>query len=329
MPHTARAPGLRVFQWAQENGEVGGVRTSHRQLTDQLRRAGVHVEYVDTGSPARALGKVRQLGARRSLHLFHITRLWRAIVIAPVFALLPGRTGLVLHSGSVGRQLSRRGRAQRALLRTALHAYDEIWAVNDEIRTGLPLDLGGRVRVVAPFSADVPSGEQARAGEPERDPHLLTVATNAGLPHYNADLAVDAVRLVRHEWADARLRVLAYGADGEHLARFRAGVAELGWVETTFDAPPAAVHEVLRRSAVFLRPTLWDGDSVVVREALGAGARVVAADTAPRPAGVELAELDAGAFAAAVLRGGLVSDGSGLSAVSMLDAAMAALRHLG
>lgn len=329
MADTPPAPGSRVFQWAQENGEVGGVLTSHRQLTDQLRRAGMLVEYVDTGSPARALGTVPRLGGRRSLHLFHITRLWRAAVLAPVFALLPGRTGLVLHSGSVARQLSRGGRARRALLGATLHAYDEIWAVNDQIRTVLPLDLKDRVRVVTPFSADASSGEPVSRNEPERDPHLLSVTTNAGLPHYNADLAVEAVRLVRHDWRDARLRVLAYGADGEHLARFRASVAGLDWVETTFDASPADVADVLRRSAVFLRPTSWDGDSVVVREALAAGARVVAADTAPRPAGVEVSQLDARAFATAVLRGGPVSDGSGLSAVSMLDAAMGALRHLG
>jgi glycosyltransferase involved in cell wall biosynthesis len=46
-------------------------------------------------------------------------------------------------------------------------------------------------------------------------------------------------------------------------------------------APP-----VVAQSAVFLRPTLTDGDSVAVREALAFGVPVVASDVVPRPAGV-------------------------------------------
>ena len=49
---------------------------------------------------------------------------------------------------------------------------------------------------------------------------------------------------------------------------------------------------MLAGAGVFLRPTSWDGDSVIVREALALGARVIASDLAPRPAGVELARLD-------------------------------------
>jgi glycosyltransferase involved in cell wall biosynthesis len=316
--------GVAVFQWAQEHGEVGGVLTSHSQLTRQLRRAGYSVRYVDTGSPGRALRSLLHVWGRRTLHLFHITRLWRAVVLAPLFAALPGRTVLVLHSGSVGRQLDAMALPQSRLLRSALHAYDEIWAVNDEIGRRLPSSLTGRVRVVAPLAQERDEGYAATA--PPREPHLLSVTTNAGLPHYQADVAVVAVAMIRGQWPDARLRILAYGHDGEHLAVLRAKVARLPWVELSFDAPTGEVHAVLQRSAVFLRPTAWDGDSVVVREALAAGARVVATDSSPRPAGVELSGAGPDAIAEAVLHGGRVSDGAGLAATTMLDAAQAAMR---
>ena len=134
--------------------------------------------------------------------------------------------------------------------------------------------------------------------------------------------------MVRETWPDARLRVLAYGRDGADLAALRTRVAGLPWVELTFDSTPGEVHEVLRRTGVFLRPTAWDGDSVVVREALAAGARVVASDTSPRPAGVELSGPGARDLADVVLRGGRVSDGAGLAATTLLDAAEAAMTSL-
>ena len=301
--------------------------TSHLQLTRQLRAEGHPVRYVDTGSAARAVAALPHLWRRRSLHLFHITRLWRAIVLGPLFAVLPGRTVLVLHSGSVGRQLDTMRPLQARLLRRALPAYDEIWAVNDEIGRRLPTTLARRVRVVAPFAAErQPDRETSQS--PGRDPHLLTVTTNAGLAHYRADLAVDAVALVRRAWPDARLRVLAYGHDGADLAGLRARVAELPWVELTFDSSPDEVHQVLRRTGVFLRPTDWDGDSVVVREALAVGARVVATNTSPRPVGVELSGSSAREVADAVLHGGRASDGEGLAATTLLDAARAAMTSL-
>ena len=315
-----------VLQWAQEHGEVGGVHASHRQLTDALRVLGYVVGYVDTGAAGRALRSVPRWWGRRTLHLFHITRLWRAVVLAPVFAVLPGRTVVVLHSGSTLAQVRRLGRPGAAVLRLALHAFDEIWAVNDEIREVLPEALRDRVRVVTPF---VPAAPRATAVPPRRDPHAVCVATNAGLPHYHAELAVEAVRTVRAtDWPDATLRVLAYGHDGDLLRGLRESVAALDWVVVTFDASSEEVAAVLASSGVFLRPTAWDGDSVIVREALAAGARVVASDVSPRPVGVELAPLDPAALAVALVRGGRPSDGSGLAVDSLLDAAQAALARL-
>jgi glycosyltransferase involved in cell wall biosynthesis len=320
------AHAVPVVQWAQEHGELGGVLTSHRQLTRQLRAEGHPVRYVDTGSAARAAAALPHLWRRRCLHLFHITRLWRAIVLGPLFAVFPGRTVLVLHSGSVGRQLDTMQPLQAWLLRRVLPAYDEIWAVNDDIGRRLPATLARRVRVVTPFAGEDPGGSEAAATE--RDPHLLVVTTNAGLAHYRADLAVEAVALVREAWPDARLRVLAYGHDGPELTALRRRVADVAWVDLSFDSSPDEVHQVLCRAGVFLRPTAWDGDSVVVREALAAGARVVATDTAPRPVGVELTGSDPREVADAVLHGGRASDGAGLAATTMLEAARAAMRSL-
>lgn len=319
----ARPSRVRVFQWAQEHGEVGGVKAAHQELTALLRSEGCEVRYVDTGSARRAVQAVPSL-RRRGLHVFHITRLWRSTVMAPLFALLPGRTLLVLHSGSTYRQLAGQSWVRAAVTRLGLRAYDEIWAVSGSIRDALPPDLQRRVTVVRFPVAALPAPRATL----ERDPHAVSVATNAGQWYYHADLAVEAVRIVRKEWPDARLRILAYGDDGADLARLRAQVEGLDWVGLSFDADPEEVGAVLAQSGVFLRPTSWDGDSLMVREALLAGARVVASDTCPRAAGVELAALDPAATAEAILRRGRLSDGAGLAERTMEEAALAALGRM-
>lgn len=321
-----------VVQWAQESGEVGGVLTSHRQLTTLLRRGGHEVRYVDTGSASRAVRAFPRLLLRRALHLFHITRLWRAIVLAPVFVSLPGRSVLVLHSGSTARQVAAMNSALRWTLWLALGAYDEIWVVNEEIRAVLPRRFWDRTTVVTPFDGSVDASPEPSDGEPvrceARDPHALAVATNSGQLHYNADLAVEVGRRVAAEWPDVTLAILAYGNDGPALSPLRRLAAEEPWVSFSFDLPPADLAALLHRVGTFLRPTTWDGDSVIVREALASGARVVASDASPRPRGVEVAPLDPAALARAVLRGGAVSDGSGITGTTMTTAATAALARL-
>ncbi|WP_347355089.1 hypothetical protein, partial [Intrasporangium sp.] len=310
-----------VVQWAQEHGEVGGVLTSHTQLSRRLEGEGHLVRYVDTGSVRRALRAAPSLATRPALHLFHITRLWRAILLAPVFAVLRGRTVLVLHSGSTAQQVRDMGGPMRALLRVALPAYDELWTVNDEIKAVLPRGLARRTVVVVPFEGiHLPAGDV-----PTRTAHALALATNAGLAHYNAELGLDAARLVREQWPDATLHILAYGQDGPGIERLRANVRGEAWVTLTFDLSASDTRQVLGHVGCFLRPTSWDGDSVIVREALASGARVVASDRAPRPRGVELAPLDATGFARVVLDGGPVSDGAGLADLTMAQAARAAL----
>jgi glycosyltransferase involved in cell wall biosynthesis len=313
-----------VFQWAQEHGEVGGVLTSQSQLTQVLRAAGHDVRYVDTGSLRRAMSAMPVVLSRRGLHLFHITRLWRAVVLAPVFALLPGRTVLVLHSGSTQRQVETMRQQLRWTLRGALRAYDEVWAVNGEIRDVLPGTLRERVTVVTPFDPTAAPLE----GAVDRDPHAMALATNAGLEHYNADLGVEVGRLVREQWPDLTVTILAYGNDGSELAGLRDRVAAESWVTLSFDLAPEDVSAVLHRVGTFLRPTSWDGDSIIVREALASGARVVASDVAPRPRGVEVASLDAEALAGAVLHGGRLSDGTGLTETTLAEATEAALGRL-
>jgi glycosyltransferase involved in cell wall biosynthesis len=327
---------VRVVQWAQEHGEVGGVLTSHRQMTEVLRAAGHEVGYVDTGSASRAVRALPSLWSGRALHVLHITRLWRAAQLAPLLATVPGVTALVLHSGSTAVQLTGMSPVRRRAVLAVLRTFDELWVVNAAIRELLPPDLARRTTVVTPFDARGVAARDAVAlgggvAAPSgiaRDPHALVLATNAGLAHYNAEVGVEATRLVRSQWPDATLTLLAYGHDGPQLQALRLLVAPLDWVRLSFDLPAEQVSEVLAAAGVFLRPTSWDGDSVIVREALALGARVVASDLAPRPRGVELTSVEPRDVAEAVLHGGRRSDGADLVETTLAEAASRALARL-
>jgi glycosyltransferase involved in cell wall biosynthesis len=319
-----REGGVRVVQWAQHPGPMGGVTSSVEDLTAALRAAGHEVRYVPTGSMPDALRALPGLWHRRCLHMFHITRLMRAVVLAPVFAVLPGRTVIILHSGAVRRQIEGHQAWRELLLDLSLRAYDEIWVVNSDIGTALPGHLVERVRVVSPFVV-----RQVRdASWPAPEAHLVTVATNSGLEHYHAELAVEAVRIVRRDWPDARLWILAYDQVGPELDRLRELVSDLAWVELSLNLSTDEVTAALARSEVFLRPTAWDGDSLMVREALALGTRVVASDVIPRPAGVELSGLSEHELASAVVAPDRVSDGTGVATLTFADAARAALTEL-
>ena len=75
----------------------------------------------------------------------------------------------------------------------------------------------------------------------------------------------------------------------ERLAELRGLSYELGtadsiyWVLHPFDA----LQSLLQQCTLYIRPTLSDGDSLLVREALAKSVRVVASDVVPRPKGVE------------------------------------------
>ncbi|WP_460932144.1 glycosyltransferase [Phycicoccus ginsengisoli] len=295
---------------------MGGVTAVVTETTSELRSRGVRVRQANTASLGGIARAIPYVWERRSVHVLHITRLWRSTVLAPLFAVLPGTTVLVLHSGSARAQLAGMPALLRHVVLTGLRAYQVILPVNGDVVSELPAGLRRRATVVVPRR--IQAVGRPGPGTPTV-PHRLAVATNSGLPHYRAAVAVRAAELVRRSWPDAELVILAYDRETPALQDLRRQVAELPWVRVEMNLSEAAVREELEAAEVFLRPTSWDGDALIVREALMAGARVVASDTSPRPAGVELTAPTPEAFAAAVLEGGAPSDGAGLGAVSLLD----------
>jgi hypothetical protein len=166
-------------------GPVGGVTRSVEDLTAALRAAGHEVRYVDTGSPARALRALPGCGAGGACTVPHHAGVAGDRAGTPLRA-PAGRTVLVLHSGAVRRQIE----AQRPWRRAALAR-----ACGHTTRSGRstptsrrPCRTTGRA---GPGRLALHPQPWPDANRPARETHLLTVATNSGLPHYNAELGVD------------------------------------------------------------------------------------------------------------------------------------------
>jgi glycosyltransferase involved in cell wall biosynthesis len=93
---------------------------------------------------------------------------------------------------------------------------------------------------------------------------------------------------VRQRFPGAGLVIAGAGSLEEEL---RHRIASLDWAEHVLlagDVPHASTLRAIAEADVFLRTTLYDGDSVAVREALQLGTPVAASDNGMRPEGVRL-----------------------------------------
>ncbi|HEY0838844.1 MAG TPA: glycosyltransferase [Vulgatibacter sp.] len=289
-------------------GEAHGTRTGEGRI-------------FDGGSRIRFLaGLAKALGRGDAVHVHTPGNNLKAWMVA-LAASRPGRFEdrrlLTVHSGLAPAFLGSSSRA-RSMARSASEGYRRILCTNDGIAgaleaCGIPR---AKLRVISPFlpSDDVTRRVPARARiARSRHSPLLACALAPGV-QYGEQVLLDALAIL----ADRRKRIgcVVFGPDT--MSGLPGKVAALGLEGVVIPLGQIDHDEalgVIELSDVFVRPTLADGDSLSVREALGLGVRVVASDAAPRPPGaVTFAAGDASALAAAIdssLAGGLPGKGGG------------------
>jgi glycosyltransferase involved in cell wall biosynthesis len=247
------------------------------------------------GGPRRTLLRAFMAGPRRILHYQNLD--WRMRCLVTLWGMLTGRKSVVsIHAEY--HEFSMKGPPlQNALIRFFLKRTSAVIACNPAIVEQIVGLTGDRSRVhhVPAFMLPPPS------------------AADAALPaDLEAFLAVHSPRLLWMGWAELWGGRDAYGLDQTLtlLERLRERFPDLGcvlwfsgirdeaywkalWqrcVERGLDrmlfvqnAGLPEIFPLFRRCDVYLRPTVTDGDSVSVREALALGTPVVASDAAPRP----------------------------------------------
>jgi len=285
----------------------GGVQTNLVAIREHLRRHGIGAPVVNITRhrrpdqdevyyPHSALEVMRLLW-RIPAEVIHIhiggQLTNRLLGLCLAATLIPGRrVVLTFHSGGYPSWAG--GSARRFSFRGfVLRRLDMIVAVNAEI-AALFARLGvdpWRIRIVYPFApVRVESGgalpEPFAAFRADHHPLLTTVGLLE--PEYDLPLQIRSLEEVRRRFPRAGLVIVG---SGSLEADLRAEIARSpvgSHVLLCGDVPHALTLRLIADSDLFLRTTLYDGDSVSVREALQLGTPVIASNNGMRPGGVHL-----------------------------------------
>jgi glycogen(starch) synthase len=182
--------------------------------------------------------------------------------------------------------------------RWALHRFDLVIAVSDEVATTLRQHLRGAEVAVLPaylppsMSAPLPE----TLGSPPVFPPLVVAAYDVlplvGGDLYGLDVAFGVFQRLAGDYPSLRLLVfLAHAPRRRRVRRYLRDHLEAVEEEAQDRISVKVGHdltETLCQGAILLRPTRRDGDAVSVREALALGVPVVASDLVQRPHGTKL-----------------------------------------
>ena len=299
---------MKVVQLGPYPPPHGGVQTNLVAIREHLRRAGHECAAINLTRfrrqdgdgvyyPAGALALARLLWRLPAdiVHLHFGGDLTpRLLGLLLLCTLLPGRkTVLSFHSG--GYPSSPAGRTARpGTLRGFLfRRLDGVIAVNAEI-AALFRTFGvraERIRTILPFvvtppDAAIPMPQRLADFFAAHQPLLLTVGLLE--PEYDLAMQIDVMGEIVQRFPRAGLVIAGAGSLEEDLRRQIAAVPHGEHVLLYGDMPhPVTMRATLECDAL-LRTTLYDGDSVSVREALYLGTPVIATDNGLRPEGVRL-----------------------------------------
>jgi glycosyltransferase involved in cell wall biosynthesis len=297
-----------VFVWAAFPPPVGGISVHAERLARLLHGAGFQVVGFDMagrrGAPPplpfpRRAGRPEVAVLRllfswliqppAVVHL-HVSATRRAALLFPLLVLLSRRSKIVItiHSGSFGQRVAEvPGRFR--WLRRGFQSASAVIAVSAENRDlvirrfDLPPD---RVHLIPAFLAP-PSVPRPPGGGPGA-PRRVWLASGFGTSLYFWEGLLEAVAGL--DRLDELVLVFYCRYDSPYFEEILAQAARLGPFQVTIrrDLTAEAFQHELARTTLFIRPTLTDGDSIAVREALGFAIPVVASDAVARPEGCTL-----------------------------------------
>ena len=209
-------------------------------------------------------------------------------------SLLPGkRTFLTFHSGGYPSFPAAKNARPFSIRGLIFRRLSGIIGVNRELvdlfyRFGVPKE---RVRLILPYAfchASTKGGLPAPLEDffQQHEPVLITVGLLE--PEYDLGLQIDTFGKIRKRFPKAGLLIIGAGSLEQALRIRIESKPYAGHILLAGDIPHSTTLRAVASSSLILRTTLYDGDSISVREALDLGVPVIATDTGMRPAGLHL-----------------------------------------
>jgi glycogen(starch) synthase len=223
----------------------------------------------------------------------------RLLALSFVCSLVPrASTVLTFHSGGYPGSPAGQTAEFWTLRGFVFRRIDRVIGVNRELvdmfhRLGVK---GDRARFIQPhaFSAGSIAPETQGGNLPEGlraffDAHGPVLLTVGGLEtEYALPLQIEMLGCLRETFPDAGLAIVGSGSLEREIRACIDTKAYREHILLCGDVPHAATLNAIAESDLLLRPTLYDGDSIAVREALHLGTPVLATDNGMRPEGVRL-----------------------------------------
>jgi glycosyltransferase involved in cell wall biosynthesis len=299
---------MRVLQMGPYSHPPGGVQTNLVAIRRLLLSRGIPCAVINLTRnrdedgdgiyyPRNPLETLKLL-ARLRYDIIHLhiggdlsTRL---MMLALVCSLIPrSKTVLSFHSGGYPRSKAGKRVNPLTFRGFVLRRLDSVIGVNQELKN-LFLRFGvpeRRIRMIRPHAISPDSIERSL---PERlsrffqahDPTLLTVG---GLePEYDLPLQINVLAQIRERFPGAGLAIIGSGSLEAELRELIQSKPYAEHVMLCGDVPNPITLRAIAESDLLLRTTLYDGDSISVREALFIGTPIIATDNGMRPDGVSL-----------------------------------------
>jgi glycogen(starch) synthase len=196
-----------------------------------------------------------------------------------------------IHSGSFVKEM-RKSKSRGRLVRI-LQRFDHLITVSQSQKDYL-VELGwnpDRITVVPAFIPEKVDTEKLPEKALDIPANKTTVITSGSLTHlYDYNVLIDAMD--RLDAANYHFVFAFYGRnEPDYKTRILSRLAGRDNITVFRDLSAAAYLALIDRCDIYVRPTLTDGDSMAIREALYLGKPVIASDAVWRPEACDLFEL--------------------------------------
>jgi glycosyltransferase involved in cell wall biosynthesis len=222
----------------------------------------------------------------------HNAKSWTISLACALAAQFGQGASLTLHSGMAPAYIRSSRGPVRSLMWMTCVLYRQIVCVNEEIAQAV-VDLGIPQEQIQISPAFLPVEASPIPAPPEIESWLqrhspIVTSTMFFRPEYGFEVLLQGARRLRAQYPGIGFLVMGSGDGLEPAAQLvkKHGLDDVVFLAGDLDHPLCL--SLMARSAVFVRPSFRDGDSISVREAAALGIQVVASNVGTRPEGVLL-----------------------------------------